>query len=236
MRSPDRRLTIRDVRRELQAVYDQHGTQRALQDPRGRVLARPTTKKLGFALGLSSTRRREENITPLTRKLTEEFPDLVWTLCWYMRQRKPDFFFTSIYVNVGPSALHVDIGNCNKSAIMALGEFTGGRLWIMTPEGHGKVLDVRNKIQIMDGGFPHVTEKTCGLRFSIVWYTLRASRRILVAKVARELRSYGFPSLRRRPKSCAPSHKELLGEARKQIRVLPKWGLCTAFKSAGKAR
>ena len=46
---------------------------------------------------------------------TREHPDLAILLCRFASERYPDFKFSSIMVNVGGSALHVDKGNCGPS-------------------------------------------------------------------------------------------------------------------------
>lgn len=60
---------------------------------------------------------------------TLEHPELAELLCSYIRRKFPKFVFTSIMVNEGRSALHVDPSNCDLSTIVSFGEHTGGELW-----------------------------------------------------------------------------------------------------------
>ncbi len=52
------------------------------------------------------------------------------------RRVAPKFTYTSIQLNNGYSAtMHVDGNNNGPSMLIALGNFTGGRIWIYDPEG-----------------------------------------------------------------------------------------------------
>ena len=73
--------------------------------------------------------------------------------------------WTSLQLNKGRSNWHVDSGNEGWSAIIALGNFTGGKLLQRT-----RTIDVHNKIFLLDGSLEHATEEFDGERFSMVFF------------------------------------------------------------------
>ena len=99
---------------------------------------------------------------------TQRKPALAKLLCDYVKEKRPDFRFSCIQVNEGASALHVDLANQGSSLIIALGNFTGGELYIY-PD---KIVDIQNKLNEFDGLYPHMTLPFEGERFSIVYFNL----------------------------------------------------------------
>ena len=136
------------------------------EDRRRNVRTDENDKKLGCVLGLIHDYKRNRYISSVH---TSKNLELAKLLCDYIKKEHPDFSFTSIQLNSGSSALHVDTMNQGKSMIMSLGEHTGGQLY-MYPR---TVLDIKNHLQEIDGLLPHMTLPFEGERFSIVYFTLR---------------------------------------------------------------
>ena len=97
---------------------------------------------LAFPLGLIS-HFHGLSCSSYTRKYTE----LCLQLNAFMRAAAPQFRYTTIQLNNGYSSkLHVDSNNEGPSMIMAVGEFTGGDLWIYDVDG--KVIEpVKEKMK-----------------------------------------------------------------------------------------
>jgi hypothetical protein len=106
-----------------------------------RVRTKGHGSKRGFVLGAvlmySDTQFR-------VSQHTYRYKELAKALCKLGRESFPDFPFTSIMVNKGACALHVDRNNCGPNMICSLGEHTGGELW----QWPGDVIDIHDKFQL----------------------------------------------------------------------------------------
>lgn len=92
----------------------------------------------------------------------------------YMRQRHPDFHFTSICVNRNwPGVLHVDKNNLGPSKMLTVGseKMSGGDLYVHELSGGGKIFKTKNRLISFNGNNPHMTLPYTGTRYSIVYYT-----------------------------------------------------------------
>jgi hypothetical protein len=69
-------------------------------------------------------------------RVTVRSPWLTRVLVAAAKRAAPDFCFTSIQVNKGYAGRpHVDRNNAGLSLVVALGDFTGGELWLASPQG-----------------------------------------------------------------------------------------------------
>ena len=143
-----------------------------------------------FPLGLVIDRAKG----PTVSQLTEEHSDLVQKFTLLMKLARPDFKFTTIQLNAEfDCELHVDGNNAGPSALVALGNFRGGKLWHFEPDkgtvpatvtrvmrgwprhhpgeviwGHTR--DVTRSFLYFDGNCPHMVTPSTGVRFSIVYF------------------------------------------------------------------
>ena len=155
---------------------------------------------------------------------TLEHPELAHLLCSYIRKRMPDLVFTSIMVNEGRSALHVDMMNAGPSAIVSFGQHKGGNLW-QYPD---KELFIRNRLARCDGLLPHITLPFEGERYSIVYYNLcNNDHRWPSRATVRLLDALGFNRLADRPTRDTPAQSHLLPEAARILRR--EYGLSSAY-------
>ena len=146
---------------------------------------------------------------------TLKHPELASMLCSYIRKRMPDFVFTSIMVNEGRSALHVDMLNCDLSAIVSFGDHDGGELW----EYPGKVLRIRNRLKVCHGCLPHITLPYEGERYSIVYYNLSPNDRRLPSRSSVAMMDkLGFYRVTERPPRTILPRADLLPEAARILR------------------
>lgn len=100
-------------------------------------------------------------------KLNDIYPDLYDLLCRYIHRKQPEFPFTTITLNKNLLCKpHQDKNNKGLSAIIALGNFTGGYLGI-----EDRIYDIHNKLLLFDGHQTHYTIPFFGNRYSIVWYS-----------------------------------------------------------------
>lgn len=114
---------------------------------------------------------------------------LVQALTTLVACAKPDFRFTSIYINKNFSGvLHSDKGNDGDSVMYSLGDFTGGDLWIYPYNRH----PTKDTWLQFDGKYPHCTYPYEGPdRFSIIFFTHEAYEEA-TDQMKAELESYGF--------------------------------------------
>jgi hypothetical protein len=155
---------------------------------------------------------------------TLQHPELAKMLCRYIRRRFPKLVFTSIMVNEGRSALHVDKSNCDLSAIVSFGEHTGGELW-QYPD---TVLKILKRPTLCHGSLPHITLPYEGERYSIVYYNLATQDSRLPNKETVALLDYlGFSRLAERPERSLPAREDLLPDAARILRR--ELGLSSAF-------
>ena len=132
----------------------------------------------------------------------------------FMHNALPSFRYTSIQLNRGYACkLHVDSNNVGPSAIIAVGNFEGGDLWIMDEDGDcpqqiteamkgwpgkpgttipGRTVSVKNRIVYFNGNRPHKTFPFTDERMSLVFFTTSAWRK-MHQKTRAELERLGFP-------------------------------------------
>ena len=136
----------------------------------------------------------------------------------FARQHHPTFRFSTLRINNNYAApLHADSNNQGPSLLVAVGEFTGGRIWI-SEEGGPDLLVVDRAVRkhdweigssrpgrwhqvgvdqapeglMFDGTTPHAVEPYVGERYSIVFFTVDTKRAVpFETKTA--LESLGFP-------------------------------------------
>jgi hypothetical protein len=171
-----------------------------------------TRSKRGFVLGAvlmySDTQFK-------VSQHTYRYKELAKALCKLGRESFPDFPFTSIMVNKGACALHVDRNNCGPSMICSLGEHTGGELW----QWPGDVIDVHDKFQISNGLLPHATLPLEGERYSIVYYCVRDLRELPCDEDQKLLEGLGFWSLASRPTKVGRARIDLLKAAAESLKI-----------------
>jgi hypothetical protein len=160
-------------------------------DGRRGVRRAPTHTKRGFAAGRVNVTLSDR--TALARH-TVRYGALVRAANAWARATWPDFRYTTIQFNEGDSGLHVDSENAGPSVILALGDFTGGRLWTM--ERPTELLDARGRGVLFDGNLPHMTEPSQGERYTIVFFTMRdRTRAPLSPDDDAVYRDLGFPPI-----------------------------------------
>ena len=142
-------------------------------------------------------------------KFTRKHPELAAIACQYAKNFFPHFKFSSVMINKGSSALHVDRMNLGPSVIVSLGDHTGGELW-QYPD---RVIKIRNKPKLTDGLLPHMTLPYKGERFSLVYFNMYGNRSPLSREDAVFLRSLGFHSVVNNPTSKPLPRADLLDEA-----------------------
>jgi len=96
-------------------------------------------------------------------------PNLTKTLVNFAKRHLPDFRFTSIQVNKNYlSAMHVDRNNLGPSAIVGVGDYSDGALWV---QNLGAV-DVKHKWAQFDGNVPHCTLPfRKGTRYTLIFFS-----------------------------------------------------------------
>jgi len=107
--------------------------------------------------------KKYQNILEISKKLFNEYspePDFKWTTIQYNSNQK--------------SAKHKDKNNIGESYIIALGNYSGGRLKIWYEEhGDPEYVDIKNKFYKFDGAkYYHETEDFEGERLSLVFFNL----------------------------------------------------------------
>jgi hypothetical protein len=193
------------------------------QDRRYSVRRSLKDKKKGFVLGRVLDYARGFAVSRALR--IKEYEELCKMLNSWARSRFPGFNYSSIQLNAGGSALHVDRMNCGPSLIKAWGHFKGGRLWVM--DSPTKLIDVKRTGKIMDGNAPHITMPYTGQRFSAVFFHMKGSYRELAEKNKRYLRKLGFPLPMRRTNLCSIPRSRELPDAAKYLR--DKFGLSRKY-------
>ena len=140
---------------------------------------------IGMCLGLSLVLFTPD--VAVTKK-TARHAALVRVLTALARRHAPDFRFTSIQVNKNnQTPLHVDRNNLGESAIVGLGDYRGGEVWVAGDGLH----DCRNRFCFFDGNEPHGTMPFEGTRYTIVYFTQSSFQKASRASLA-SLRRLGF--------------------------------------------
>ena len=67
---------------------------------------------------------------------------------------------------------HIDGTNVGNSVIVAVGEFTGGGLYVYEPDGKkGRLLNIHNKAKMFNGAvLPHKTQAFKGDRYTLIFF------------------------------------------------------------------
>jgi hypothetical protein len=130
------------------------------------VSAKPTE---AFAMG-SVNYRGQKSLGGRTKgpsRFNKKFPELYESITDLIRFYKPNFKYTTIQVNKNiRSKPHVDKNNVGPSYIIALGDFTGGKLVI-----EGKEFNIKNRWKKFNGTLGHWVEPFKGTRYSLVYFT-----------------------------------------------------------------
>ncbi|CAE7453236.1 unnamed protein product [Symbiodinium natans] len=150
--------------------------QHVLPRNKRKVAGRMPSKGLckGCTLGLTTDYKFGGPGTPVVSKATRAHPKLVQVLCRGCRAACPDFKFTSIQVNVNTKyKMHTDGFDAGPSRMVALGDFSRGRLWLHASRNNSwRLVDVRNTWIAFDGREFHLTEEWQGSeRYSLVFFT-----------------------------------------------------------------
>lgn len=104
---------------------------------------------------------------------TKRYPLLWHAIKTFMRMHKPDFIFTSAYVNINTVCHpHVDKGNIgNSSVIVGFGNYTGGDTVVYDEDGRENVYDIsKNSIEFDACAHLHESKTFVGNRISIVYF------------------------------------------------------------------
>jgi hypothetical protein len=104
----------------------------------------------------------------------KKHPEVLEALIEYGRLAVPKGWkFSAMTLNHGVKAKkHLDEQNVGFSVISAVGDFTGGGLYVFNPDGSGrKTLDIHNKPKMFNGAIlPHQTQPFKGDRWTIIYY------------------------------------------------------------------
>ena len=154
---------------------------------------------------------------PCVSRHWKERPALARLLAAFVRERLPDFHFASIAVaHSAESTAHEDL-NVGLTAVIALGTFTLGRLWMYDIQrDHIVTHAVKDKFCLFDARQPHGTcAFRSGPRFTLTAY-VHVRAHAVQPRVARELRRLGFPLPGPGFARALPSELPLTHEARMQ--------------------
>jgi len=188
-------------------------------DRRRSVRRSDAHKKLGMCLGYVI--KYDEGWVP--SRYSVKYPELSRLLCRFASERFPDFRFSSIMVNSGASALHVDRGNCGPSLIVTLGDHVGGDLW----QYPGTQLRVKDRLVPCEGRLPHITLPFEGERYSVVYFNMKGDRTGPEPGQRRFLRHCGFHKPPKVPVDAVGARTDLLPVAARLLRK--HWGLSKAY-------
>lgn len=131
----------------------------------------------------------------IVSKNTLKYSQLCNLLCKWISITHPNFKYTTIQVNNGGTALHVDKLNCGPSVVKGFGDYVGGKLW--TLEQPYTLHCVKTKLGVLiDGNIPHITMPHTGERFSVVFFSLNLKQpRFRTHTHLRIYKQLGFPSI-----------------------------------------
>ena len=122
-----------------------------------------------FALGMINYRGQKflDGKVKGPSRYNSKYPELYEELCNLINISKPDFKYTTIQVNKNVvSNPHVDKNNVGPSYIIALGDFSGGKLVI-----EGDEYNIKNRWKNFDGKLGHWITPFLGTRYSLVYFT-----------------------------------------------------------------
>lgn len=134
--------------------------------------------QLGFVLGKVRNRghglRYDTRIIRDSRRTNEEKYKKVYELAKALiKKEKPNFKYNSIQFNKNArTARHIDGFNVGVSAMITLGDFTGGDLIIFDEnEKNPQSVKTKNRWITFNGSkYPHETAPFKGTRYSLVFY------------------------------------------------------------------
>jgi hypothetical protein len=122
-----------------------------------------------FALGTVNY-RGQKSLGGRTRgpsRFNKNFPKLYGEIRKLIQTHRPAFPYTTIQVNKNVCCdPHVDKNNVGPSYIIALGDYTGGKLVV-----EGKQFDIHNRWKKFDGRLGHWVTPFKGTRYSLVYFT-----------------------------------------------------------------
>jgi hypothetical protein len=120
----------------------------------------------GFVLGEVYAYRYGPVLRPSKHSLSPRFAEIYNELKKLMKMHDPSFKYSSIQVNKSSVCNpHVDMNNLGTSFIVAVGNFTGGKLNIS-----GRSHNIKNKMKEFHGQKLHYAEPFKGTRYSIVFF------------------------------------------------------------------
>ena len=161
--------------------------------------------------------RRQDTREAYVSRVTTKYPSLTRLANEWFRANRSDACpgWTSITVNVNlEAAKHRDTNNAGPSALVSLGDFKGGDLFVWRnddrkqplsslPRSQSEILDTKREIAYFDGTKAHQTGITTGNRVSLVFYT-HTSHRAAGKGTKAELTKLGFcMPLARRKRTAA---------------------------------
>jgi len=113
---------------------------------------------------------------PGLSRINKKHPKVYQLLMDIMKEENKDYVFSSIIVNKNNVCKkHKDENNVGDSYIYAVGNYTGGRLFI-----EDEPYDIKNNIIRFDGSEKeHYSEEFQGTRYSIVYYNLGSIKKHL---------------------------------------------------------
>lgn len=120
-----------------------------------------------YTFGYIRPRRAKLGTHQLTQ-ISKKYPDLYNLLKEYAKSIAPDFKFTSITANKNiVCQKHTDKNNQSNSLAVALGDFTGGYLYVNDVKH-----DIRYSPLIFNGREEHYSTEFTGERYSLIYYSL----------------------------------------------------------------
>ena len=211
-RSQDRQITMdaRNKIRNTEVLEILQSISLPEQEVRANVRPDNQPKIVSIALGLV----HDYATGPALSRSAQEWPMLTKLLTAYFRQRHGQFRFTTIQLNKSfASQLHVDTRNEGPSWIIALGDFSGGQLFVADGNGddyvrvtrpvtgrpdivvgsflRGRKVNIRHRWFFFDGNVPHMTTPYRGERYSLVFYRFGFRSRI-PERIEVALKALGF--------------------------------------------
>jgi len=113
---------------------------------------------------------------PRLSTLNKKYPKVYQILMDIIKEKDKDFNFTSIIINKNNVCKkHKDQGNIGDSYIFAVGNYTGGKLFI-----ENKPYNIKNNLIKFNGSKQeHWSKKFKGSRYSIVYYTMNTIKNYL---------------------------------------------------------
>ena len=128
-----------------------------------------SSKNRAFALGQVNYRGQHflQGKLKGPSRYNKKFPELYKNIKLLIKYYYPNFKYTTIQVNKNVMSMpHVDKNNVGPSKIIALGDFTGGELYI-----EGVPFNIKNKWKSFNGNKGHWVSPFKGERYSLVFFT-----------------------------------------------------------------